>query len=330
MLEKQIRRPSFTGSQWCYVPQDDPWPSPKSGDVQHLQKKRTKTSAEAFHRYLNSKFYASYPGLDVFVNNLKKKKKKPTPGQHLHGPLSRIFIKWGHCKVTEIEIEAGTYGSFLRLFMRWGQQGNRDRQRGRDVGLTRTPRKMLESNEYWTEICGSVNGLLANILYFVRCLIWRFFARTSSELRPLHSANRFPAKWRHVESKEVMHAVISAVKTSAIYNKHSCAEKSFFRFPKDEATFKKKKIYEVRYHLKPHNFLEKKTTKKKHEANSVPTDHRIQAHLFTIWWLWLDRSALEQYGASCAPLSFIKLTLCQAREVKRISLRFDLGRRSTL
>ena len=52
------------------------------------------------------------------------------------------------------------------------------------------------------------------------------FAMTSSDLRPLHSAGCLPAKWRHIESNETMHAVISAVLTRE--GKHSWAEKSFF------------------------------------------------------------------------------------------------------
>ena len=46
-----------------------------------------------------------------------------------------------------------------------------------------------------------------------RCNSWKFFTRISIRLHPLHSAGCLPAKWQLVESKEVMYAVTSAVKT---------------------------------------------------------------------------------------------------------------------
>ena len=55
-------------------------------------------------------------------------------------------------------------------------------------------------------------GLITKVLYLARSFSWPFFTKTSSKLHPLHVAGCLTAKWQHIKSKEVKHALLLVVK----------------------------------------------------------------------------------------------------------------------
>ena len=132
---------------------------------------------------------------------------------------------------------------------------------------------------HWTESHQRPNNIAGN---YLKCISWRFFAKTSSELRPLHSAGCLPAKWRHVESKEAMYAVISSVKTRAINTAAPISNFSVPRMKQGKNLFLFMKDGIIWSHI---------TLRKTHKAHSVLAGHHVQVNFLTIGWLWLDWSA---------------------------------------
>ena len=107
-----------------------------------------------------------------------------------------------------------------------------------------------------------------------------FFARTTSDLRPLHSAGCLPVKWGHVESKVVMPAVISSVKTRAIIT----------AVPRNNVFGSQRMKQGKKFGFMMHGIIWSHVTFRK--ARIRPSADRSSSFL-TIRWLSLDRSGME-------------------------------------